>query len=130
MNDRDVDVTTGERDKFYTHRLFQGVLPNFTFPMPFFSLENQELGSALATDMDVDVTAGERDKCYTHRLFHGVLHNFSFRMPPFNLENQELGSPLATGRDVDITTGEREIIVTRTDSFTVFYPASPSLCRP
>ena len=60
MTDRDVDVTTGERDKCYTHRLFHGVLPNFTFPMPSFSLENQELGSVLATDRDVIVTTGER----------------------------------------------------------------------
>ena len=29
--------------------------------MPSFSLENQQLGSALATDKDVDLTAGERD---------------------------------------------------------------------
>ena len=60
MTDRDIDITTDERDKCYRHRLFHGVLPNFTFPLPFFSLGNQELGSVLATDGDVDVTAGER----------------------------------------------------------------------
>ena len=76
--------------------------------MPSFSLENQELGSALATDRDVDVTTGERDKCYTHRLFNGVLPSFTFPMPSFSLENQEIGSALAIDRDLDVTTGERE----------------------
>ena len=87
MTDRDGDVTTGEKDKCYTHRLFHCVLPNFTFPMPSLSLENQELGSASATGRDVDITTGERDKCYTDRLFYSVLPNFTFSLPSFSLEN-------------------------------------------
>ena len=60
MTDGDVDVAAGEKDKCYTHRLFHDVLPKFTFRMPSFSLENQELGSPLATDRDVDITTGKR----------------------------------------------------------------------
>ena len=114
MTDRDVDVTTGERDKCYTHRLFHwisvtlGILPSFTFPMPSFSLKNQEVGGGLATDRDIDITTGERDKCDTDRLFYGVLPNFTFPMPFFILENQELGGALATDRDVDVKAGERD----------------------
>ena len=48
-----------ERDKCYTRRLFPGVLPDFTRPVQSFGLENQELGSYLATDRDVDATVGE-----------------------------------------------------------------------
>ena len=50
MTDRDVDLRTGDGDMCYMHRLYNGVLPNFTFPLPSFSLENQELGTVLATD--------------------------------------------------------------------------------
>ena len=96
--------------------------------MPSFSLENQELESASATDRDIDIATGERDNCYTDRLFHGILPNFAFPMPSFSLENKELGSALATDIDVNVTTGEREMSVIRTGSFTVFYSTSPSLC--
>ena len=59
-DDRVVFVATGERDRCYTGRLLHGVSPNFTSPVPSFSIENQELGSPLATDRDLHVTVGEK----------------------------------------------------------------------
>ena len=62
MTDKDVDVTTGEREIRVTHRLFHGFSPNIAFPIPSFSFENQELRSVLATGRDVDVPSGERER--------------------------------------------------------------------
>ena len=74
--DRDVDVTAGKRYKCYTGRTFHGILPDFTSPVPSFSLENQKLGRSLATDKDVYVTLGERDKGYIAKPCYGVSTDF------------------------------------------------------